>query len=49
MILPDVNVLIYAFRRDVSQHRVCRPWLASVISNDARPQPHRGAGPRSWR
>jgi predicted nucleic acid-binding protein len=36
MIVPDVNVLIYAFRRDVSQHRVCRPWLAPVISNDAR-------------
>jgi hypothetical protein len=36
MILPDVNVLIYAFRRDVSQHRVCRPWLAAVISSDTR-------------
>jgi len=28
MILPDVNVLIYAFRKDLPQHRVCRPWLA---------------------
>src|SRR5215472_4553124 len=36
MILPDVNVLIYAFRRDVLQHRVCRPWLAAVVSNDTR-------------
>jgi len=36
MILPDVNVLIYAFRGDVSQHRVCRSWLAAVISSDAR-------------
>jgi len=36
MILPDVNVLIYAFRRDLSQHRVCRPWLASVVSGDER-------------
>ena len=24
MILPDVNVLIYAFRKDVLQHEVCR-------------------------
>ena len=36
MILPDVNVLIYAFRKDVSQHAVCRPWLDGVISGDAR-------------
>jgi toxin-antitoxin system PIN domain toxin len=36
MILPDVNVLIYAFRRDVPQHAVCRPWLESVISEDVR-------------
>jgi len=36
MILPDVNVLIYAFRRDVPQHRVCRRWLAAVVSGDAR-------------
>jgi hypothetical protein len=35
MILPDVNVLIYAFRRDLPQHRVCRPWLAAVVSGDA--------------
>jgi uncharacterized protein len=36
MILPDVNVLIYAFRSDLHQHRVCRPWLASVVSGDER-------------
>ena len=36
MILPDVNVLIYAFRRDLPQHRVCRHWLASVVSGDER-------------
>jgi toxin-antitoxin system PIN domain toxin len=36
MILPDVNVLIYAFRQDVPQHAVCRPWLADVVSSDAR-------------
>jgi toxin-antitoxin system PIN domain toxin len=36
MILPDVNVLIYAFRQDVPQHALCRPWLTSVISGDVR-------------
>jgi uncharacterized protein len=35
MILPDVNVLIYAFRRDDDQHEVCRPWLEAVVSGDA--------------
>jgi toxin-antitoxin system PIN domain toxin len=36
MILPDVNVLIYAFRGDVPQHAVCRTWLDRVIKGDAR-------------
>jgi toxin-antitoxin system PIN domain toxin len=36
MILPDVNVLIYAFRADVPQHAVCRPWLTSILTSDAR-------------
>lgn len=36
MILPDVNVLIYAFRKDVPQHAVCRPWLEGVVAGDAR-------------
>jgi toxin-antitoxin system PIN domain toxin len=36
MILLDVNVLIYAFRRDAQQHAISRSWLASVISSDAR-------------
>jgi toxin-antitoxin system PIN domain toxin len=36
MILPDVNVLIYAFRSDVPQHAVCRSWLVDVLSSDAR-------------
>lgn len=36
MILPDVNVLIYAFRADVPQHGVCRAWLNGMISGDAR-------------
>ena len=36
MILPDVNVLIYAFRRDVPQHAICRPWLEAVVEGEAR-------------
>jgi toxin-antitoxin system PIN domain toxin len=36
MILPDVNVLIYAFRSDVPQHAVCRPWLVDVVTSDRR-------------
>lgn len=36
MTLPDVNVLIYAFRSDLPQHPDCRAWLADIISGDAR-------------
>ncbi len=36
MILPDVNVLIYAFRADLPQHAICRPWLANVVLGEAR-------------
>ena len=36
MILPDVNVLIYAFRADFAQHAVCHRWLIDVVSGDAR-------------
>ena len=36
MILPDVNVLVYAFRTDVPQHALCRPWLDSVVAGEAR-------------
>jgi uncharacterized protein len=37
MILPDVNALIYAFRRDLPLlHRICRPWLVALVSGDAR-------------
>jgi toxin-antitoxin system PIN domain toxin len=35
MILPDVNVLIYAFRKDMPQHAACRRWLANVVEGDA--------------
>jgi uncharacterized protein len=36
MILPDVNVLIDAFRRDAAHHDICRPWLEGVVAGDAR-------------
>jgi toxin-antitoxin system PIN domain toxin len=34
MILADVNVLIYAFRKDSAQHAVCKPWLDGVVTSD---------------
>jgi uncharacterized protein len=36
MILPDVNVLIYAFRQDVPHHVLCRAWLGGVVMSDTR-------------
>jgi len=36
VILPDVNVLIYAFRQDIPQHEVCRPWLERIVLGDSR-------------
>ena len=36
MMLPDVNVLIYAFRKDVPQHNVCRAWLDAAVLSEAR-------------
>ena len=35
MILPDVNVLIYAFRKDSPRHTEARAWLQAVIASDA--------------
>ena len=35
MILPDVNVLIYAFRSDADDHARYREWLESVIDGPA--------------
>jgi toxin-antitoxin system PIN domain toxin len=35
MILPDVNVLIYAFRSDVPQHPQCRTWLVDLIMSSS--------------
>ncbi len=31
MMLPDVNVLIYAFRRDSTRHAEYRAWLQGVV------------------
>jgi toxin-antitoxin system PIN domain toxin len=36
MMLADVNVLIYAFRKDVPQHAICREWLERVVLDEAR-------------
>jgi hypothetical protein len=36
VILPDVNVLIHAFRSDSSEHRDCKPWLDGVVEGDAQ-------------
>ena len=35
MILPDVNVLIYAHRRDAPEHAAYRDWLEDVLNGDA--------------
>ncbi len=36
MILPDVNVLVHAFRSDASDHDLCRRWLDGVVNGDSR-------------
>ena len=35
MILPDVNILIYAFRKDTPEHAVCNPWLTGILAGEA--------------
>lgn len=35
MILPDVNVLIYAFRKDTRDHPRYREWLHSVVNGES--------------
>lgn len=35
MILPDVNVLIYAFRSDTDRHDEYKAWLESVVNDSA--------------
>lgn len=36
MILPDVNVLIYAHRRDATDHSLFRDWLDLVVNGESR-------------
>lgn len=36
MILPDVNVLVHAFRSDSSDHETCRTWLDRTVNGEAR-------------
>lgn len=35
MILPDVNVLVYAFRTDLPEHRSHKAWLDDLTANEA--------------
>ena len=42
MILPDVNILVHAFRSDSSDHKRCRSWLDGVVNGDA----HYGMAPQ---
>jgi hypothetical protein len=35
LILPDVNVLVYAHRRDTPDHSAYRTWLESTINGDS--------------
>ena len=34
MVLPDVNVLVSAYRTDAPAHTVCRAWLESTVHGD---------------
>jgi len=36
VIVPDVSVLIYAFRKDSARHAICKPWLDKVVTGDAQ-------------
>ena len=36
MILPDVNVLVHAFRADGSDHPLCHAWLDGIVNGDSR-------------
>jgi toxin-antitoxin system PIN domain toxin len=35
MTLPDVNVLVGAFRPDVASHEVCKRWLQGTVNGPA--------------
>lgn len=34
MVLPDVNVLVYAHREDAAHHAACRAWLEGVVNGN---------------
>ena len=36
MILPDVNILVNAFRKDVAHHQLCRSWLDRTVLGVSR-------------
>lgn len=36
MILPDVNVLVYAFRSDLPEHEAHRNWLRGALESESR-------------
>lgn len=36
MMIPDVNVLINAFRTDAEHHALCRHWLTDLASGEGR-------------
>jgi uncharacterized protein len=36
VILPDVNVLLQAFRPDTNHHDLCRTWLEGIVNGDSR-------------
>jgi hypothetical protein len=36
VILPDINILVHAFRSDTSDHSFCRKWLMEVINGEGR-------------
>jgi toxin-antitoxin system PIN domain toxin len=34
VVLPDVNILVYAHRKDTAHHAAARRWVESVIGSD---------------
>jgi toxin-antitoxin system PIN domain toxin len=34
VVLPDVNVLVYAFREELPEHEPCRRWLEETVAAD---------------
>jgi toxin-antitoxin system PIN domain toxin len=36
VILPDVNILVHAFRSDSSDHDLCYKWLDEVVNGNSR-------------